>query len=626
MGIVTSENVQADSRSAKPVRELAQAVVRFAGDSGDGIQLIGSQFTTASAVLGNDLATFPDYPAEIRAPTGTLAGVSGFQINFASRQVYTPGDLVDVLAAMNPAALRANLDDLVEGGVLIVNSDEFTESNLQKAHYDHNPLETDELSRFEVYRIPITQQTLEAVKPTGLSPKSAARCKNFYALGVLYWLFDRPLDPTLRWINAKFGRVPMVACANILALETGYAFGETAEMFTVRYRVKPAHLRPGLYRNLTGNQATALGLVAAAQLAGKPLFYGSYPITPASDILHELATYKSYDVRVFQAEDEIAAMCAVIGAAFAGAVAVTGTSGPGMALKQEAIGLGVMTELPCVIVNVQRGGPSTGLPTKTEQADLWQAILGRNGECPVPVIAAQSPADCFWTAIEATRVAIKYMTPVIMLSDGYLANGSEPWRIPDNGELPEITVRHATDPATFQPYARDENGARPWAIPGTPGLRHRIGGLEKSDITGSVSYDPENHQRMVSLRAQKIDRVVQDIPDAELFGPQSGELLVVSWGGGFGAVRTAMERACEDGKDVGHLHLRWLHPMPRNVGPILGRFRRVLVCELNMGQLLLLLRGRFLVDALGLHKVQGRPFQVGEILSKVDELLGGELP
>jgi 2-oxoglutarate ferredoxin oxidoreductase subunit alpha len=623
MGSTTSAKAPAGQKPGPQVRELSQAAVRLAGDSGDGMQLAGSQFTATSAVFGNDVATFPDYPAEIRAPIGTLAGVSGFQINFASREIHTPGDRVDALVAMNPAALKANIADLLEGGVLVLNSDEFTAGNLEKAKYDQNPLETGELDRYQTFKIPITQQTLEAVKPTGLGPKDAARCKNFYALGVLYWLFDRPLESTLRWINGKFSKVPAVAQANRLALEAGYAFGDTTEMFTVRFRVKPAQLQPGTYRSLTGNQAAALGLVAAAEIAKRPLFYGSYPITPASEILHELSEYKTFDVRVFQAEDEIAAMCAVIGAAYAGNVAVTGTSGPGMALKQEAIGLAVMTELPCVIVNVQRGGPSTGLPTKTEQSDLWQAILGRNGECPLPVLASRSPSDCFWTALEATRIALKYMTPVVMLSDGYVGQGSEPWRIPDASELPEIKVQFARDPKTFEPYARDANGARPWAIPGTPGLRHRIGGLEKADITGDVCYVPENHQRMINLRAQKVANVIHDVPDQDIFGDESGPLLLVSWGGTFGAVRTAAERAREAGQRVSHVHLRWLNPMPRNLGDILKRFGKTLVCELNMGQLQLLLRGRYLVDACGLHKMQGRPFMVSEIRDKIDELLGG---
>ncbi|MCK4343537.1 MAG: 2-oxoacid:acceptor oxidoreductase family protein, partial [Phycisphaerae bacterium] len=449
MGIATSENIQADDKSAPHIEERLQAAVRFAGDSGDGMQLVGGQFTATTAVFGNDVATFPDYPAEIRAPLGTLAGVSGFQINFASRPIYTPGDRVDALVAMNPAALKVNLGDLNDGGLLIVNSDEFNETNLRRAQYDVNPLETSAFDRFQLYKVPITKQTLEAVKETGLGPRDAARCKNFYTLGLLYWLYDRPLETTLNWINRKFAKVPAVANANTLALQAGYGLGETTELFSIRYRIQPARLKPGTYRNLTGNQAAALGLITAAQLARKPLFYGSYPITPASEILHELALHKNFDVRVFQAEDEIAAMSAVVGAAFTGAVAVTGTSGPGMALKQEALGLGVMTELPMVIVNVQRGGPSTGLPTKTEQADLWQTLLGRNGDCPAPVIAAQSPADCYRSAIEAVRIAIKYMTPTILLSDGYLANGSEPWRIPELKELREIKVEHPSDPETF---------------------------------------------------------------------------------------------------------------------------------------------------------------------------------
>jgi 2-oxoglutarate ferredoxin oxidoreductase subunit alpha len=624
MGTATARDVPAGHASAKPTEELQQAAVRFAGDSGDGMQLVGGQFTATSAALGNDIATFPDYPAEIRAPMGTPAGVSGFQVNFASRPIYTPGDRVDALVAMNPAALKVNLGDLLDGGVLVVNSDEFDDASLQRAKYAANPLDSGELSRYRVYKIPITQQTLAAVKETGLGPRDAARCKNFYALGVVYWLFERPLEPTLRWITSKFSKAPAVARANTLALQAGYAFGETAEMFSVRYRIKSAALPAGTYRNLTGNQATALGLVTAAQLAGRPLFYGSYPITPASEILHELSSYASFGARVFQAEDEIAAMCSVVGAAYAGAIAATGTSGPGMALKQEAIGLAVMTELPCVIVNVQRGGPSTGLPTKTEQSDLWQAILGRNGDCPVPVIAAQSPGDCFWTAIEAVQIAIKYMTPVILLSDGYLAQGSAPWRVPELGELPEITVQSATDPKTFQPYARLENGARPWAIPPTPGLRHRIGGLEKEHITGNVCYVPANHQRMTELRAQKVANVIRDVPDQEVFGAERGELLVVSWGGTFGAVRTAIERARDAGQDVSHAHVRWLNPLPRNLGDILTHFRKVLVCELNMGQFQFLLRGHYLVDAVGLHKIQGRPFMVSEIREKVDELLGGK--
>jgi 2-oxoglutarate ferredoxin oxidoreductase subunit alpha len=614
------------SKADKPVQELLHAAIRFAGDSGDGMQLAGTRFTNTTAVVGNDISTFPDYPSEIRAPAGTLGGVSGFQVNFGSHTIHTPGDQVDALIAMNPAALKINLKDLAEGGMLIVNTSEFTESNLQRAGFNNNPLDTDELSRYRLYKVPITDLTMEAVKDTGLGTKQAARCKNFFALGLAYWLYERPLETTLEWIETKFAMVPAVAAANTRALKAGYDFGETAELFAMRYRVEPADLRPGKYRSLTGNQATALGFVAAAMLASKPLFYGSYPITPASDILHQLSHYKNYDVRVFQAEDEIAAMNAVIGAAFAGAVAVTGTSGPGSALKQEAIGLAVMTELPCVIVNVQRAGPSTGLPTKTEQSDLWQTVFGRNGDCPVPVIAARSAADCFDAAIEAVRIAVRYMTPVFLLSDGYLANCSAPWRIPDPRELKPIEIHHASDPKSFQPYQRDENGARPWAIPGTPGMRHRVGGLEKEDVTGNVCYFPENHQRMTDLRTQKMANIVRDIPEQDLFGQERGELLLVSWGGTYGAVRQAAKHLLEANCSIGHMHIRWLNPLPHNVGDILRRFKRVLVCELNTGQLRFILQGNYQLDLLGLNKVQGQPFKVVEVVNKANELLGGKQP
>ncbi len=607
---------------AHNTQELPHAAVRFAGDSGDGMQLAGTQFTNTSAIYGNDVATLPDFPAEIRAPAGTLAGVSGFQINFSNHSIHTPGDKVDALIAMNPAALKTNLKDLMEGGILIVNKDEFTPVALQKAKYDQNPLDSGELSRFRLYSVPITKHTLEAVKESGVSSKDAERCKNIYSLGLVFWLYDRPLDTTLKWIRTKFAATPAVAAANELALRAGFNFGETAELFPVRYRVRKATLPPGRYRNITGNQAAALGCVTAAQLARKPLVYCSYPITPASEILQELSLYKNFDVRTFQAEDEIAAMCACIGAAYAGAIAITGTSGPGVALKQEAIGLGVMAELPTVIINVQRGGPSTGLPTKTEQADLWQAVLGRNGECPTPVIAAQSPSDCFYASIEAVRVAVKYMTPVFLLSDGHLANGAEPWRIPASDSLPPIPITHPTDPQSFQPYLRDAAGSRPWAVPGTPHLQHRIGGLEKEHISGHISYDPDNHQHMVELRARKVANIADDIPPQELFGAPQGKLLVVSWGGTYGTVRTAVERACAAGQSVSHAHLRWLNPMPRNLPEIFARFRTILVAELNMGQLELLLRARYLIDPVGLHKVQGKPFQVTDLQRQIDELLG----
>ena len=623
MSIATEKEVKDDGRQAAKTEKLEQVAVRFAGDSGDGMQLAGTQFTNTTAVFGNDVSTFPDYPAEIRAPAGTLAGVSGFQINFSSQDIHTPGDMCDALIAMNPAALKVNLKILKEGGALIVNVDEFTPANLRRARFDASPLEDDSLKRYRVYQVPITKHTMEAVKEAGLGAKDSSRCRNFYALGLIYWLYGRPLETTLNWIQTKFGRVPAVAQANTLALKAGYYFGETAEIFPVRYRIEPAKLPPGKYRNMTGNQATALGLITAARLAGKPLFYGAYPITPASDILHELALHKQFDVRVFQAEDEIAAFAAVLGAAFTGNVAVTGTSGPGVALKLEAIGLGVITELPCVIVNVQRGGPSTGLPTKTEQSDLWQAMLGRHGECPCPVLAAESASDCFWAAIEAVRIAIKYMTPVFLLTDGYLANGSEPWRIPKVADIPPIKVTHADDPETYQPYLRDDNGARPWAIPGTPGLEHRVGGLEKADVTGDVCYDPANHQRMIELRAEKVAKVVNDVPDQEIFGDAEGDLLVVSWGGTFGAVHTAVDRVRREGLNASHIHLRWLNPMPRDIGEILRRFKKVLVCELNMGQLQFVLQARFKIETIGLHKVQGLPFMVGEVVDQIKKTLGG---
>ena len=607
--------------SARDTQELRSAAIRFAGDSGDGMQLAGTQFTNTTAIFGNDVSTLPDFPAEIRAPAGTLGGVSGFQINFSSEDIYTPGDRVDALIAMNPAALKVNLKDLADGGVLIVNSDEFTEGNLKRASFDHNPLETDELSQYRLHKVPITSHTAEAVKPSGLTGKDAARCKNFYALGLVYWMYDRSLETTIDWIKAKFGKKPEVAQANELALRAGFNFGEISEMFAVRFTVRRAQLPAGRYRNVTGNQAAALGFIAAAKLANKPLFYGSYPITPASEILQELSIHKNYDVRTFQAEDEIAAMGAVVGAAFAGAIGVTGTSGPGLALKQEAIGLAVMTELPCVIVNVQRGGPSTGLPTKTEQADLWQALFGRNGECPVPVVAARSPADCFNAALEATRLAVAYMTPVLMLSDGYLANSSEPWRIPSHEEFKPLVIKHVTSPENFHPYTRDERGVRPWAIPGTPGVQHRIGGLEKQDITGNVSYIPENHERMIGLRAAKVANMAHDIPLEELYGDESGELLLISWGGTFGTVRTATQRARERGLPVSHVHLRWLNPLAANVIDILPRFKTRLVCELNLGQLAMILRARTLLDFEQLDKVQGRPFVVREILDGVDKTL-----
>lgn len=603
------------------VKELEQVTIRFAGDSGDGMQLAGSQFTNTSAIVGNDVATLPDFPAEIRAPAGSLPGVSGFQIHFAGHDIYTPGDQPDVLVAMNPAALKTNLRDLPRGGLIIVNVDEFNETNLKKAGYETNPLEDRSLAGYQVVKVPITTLNAAALKDSGLSPQQIDRCKNFFALGLMYWLYDRPLEPTMRWIDEKFAKNPQVAEANKRTLKAGYHFGETAELFTVHYRVPPAHLPPGRYRNITGNEATALGFLTASKLADRPLFYGSYPITPASDILHELARFKNFGVRTFQAEDEIAAIGAAIGAAYGGAIGLTGTSGPGFALKSEALNLAVMTELPLVVIDVQRAGPSTGMPTKTEQADLLQALFGRNGESPVPVVAPATPADCFTMAIEAVRIAIKYMTPVVFLSDAYLGNSSEPWRIPSLEDLPRIEVRFASDPKTFAPYARDpETLARPWAIPGTPGLEHRIGGLEKSDITGNVSYDPDNHHRMVTLRAERIARMVHDIPDVEVFGEPEGDLLVLGWGSTYGFIRSAVQRAQAEGLAVSHAHLRYLNPFPANLGDVLASFRKVLIPELNLGQLRLLIRGRYLVDAVGLNKVAGQPFRVAEILEKIYEL------
>jgi len=610
--------------TGKTLQDVPSAIVRFAGDSGDGMQLVGTQFTNATAVVGNDLATLPDYPAEIRAPAGSLAGVSGFQINFASSDIHTPGDTVHTLVAMNPAALKVNLPDLEHGGHLIVNSDAFTPQALKQAGYEQNPLESDQLAGYHIHSVPMTKLTLEAVKETGLKHKEAERCKNFIALGLVYWMYDRPLEPTLAWFDRKFGQRPDILQANELALRAGCNFGNTAEIFQVHFRVRPAPQEPGLYRKIRGNDAAAYGLMAAACQANKQLFYASYPITPASDILHELVKHKNFGVKVFQAEDEIAAMCAAIGAAYGGAFAATGTSGPGLDLKAEAIGLAVMLELPMVIVVVQRGGPSTGLPTKTEQADLIQALGGRHGECPLPIVAAQSPADCFGTAFEAFQIAVRYMTPVIMLSDGYLANGSEPWRIPEVSMLPRIEVNHDYEPEGFQPYARDANLARPWALPGTKGLAHRIGGLEKEHLTGRVSYDPQNHEKMIHLRAAKIAKVVEAIPDVQVFGEPEGELLVVSWGGTFGSVRTAVERARARKLAVSHVHLRYLNPLPSNLGDVLKRFRRILVPELNLGQLVLLLRARYLVDARGLHKVQGRPFKVAELIEAIEHALGKE--
>ncbi|MGH9932022.1 MAG: 2-oxoacid:acceptor oxidoreductase subunit alpha [Pyrinomonadaceae bacterium] len=607
----------------KNLEEVEAVTIRFAGDSGDGMQLTGTQFTNTSAVVGNDISTLPDFPAEIRAPAGSLPGVSGFQLNFSSQDIKTPGDQPSVLVAMNPAALKVNLADLEDGGTLIINTDGFTPENLKYANYASNPLEDGTLAGYRVHKLPVTTLNMNALKGNvELSRKEIDRCKNFFALGVLYWLYDRPMENTLAWITSKFGKNPELAKANEIALKTGYNFADTTEIFTTHYTIKKAKITPGKYRKITGNEATALGFVAASQLAGLPLFYGSYPITPASDILHELASYKSFGVKTFQAEDEIAAVCSAIGASFAGQIGLTGTSGPGVALKQEGIGLAVMTELPLVIINVQRGGPSTGLPTKTEQADLFQAVWGRNGECPAIVIAPATPADCFHMAIEAVRLAFKFMSPVFYLSDGYLANGAEPWAIPEVDELPKIPVTFATDAASFMPYSRDaETLARPYAIPGTPGLEHRIGGIEKQHITGNVNYDPENHHLMVRLRQEKVDRAANDIPLLEVLGEKTGKVLVLGWGSTYGSISTAVEKLQGEGKSVSSAHLRYLNPFPRNLGEVLAGFETVIIPEMNLGQLCTMVRAKYLVDAIAFSKVKGRPFQIREIVRKVEEYL-----
>jgi 2-oxoglutarate/2-oxoacid ferredoxin oxidoreductase subunit alpha len=609
--------------SVKERKDLQEVTIRFAGDSGDGMQLTGTQFTNTSAVFGNDISTLPDFPAEIRAPAGSLPGVSGFQLNFSSRDIRTPGDEPNVLVAMNPAALRVNLADLEQGGILIVNSDAFNANNLKKAGYNNNPIEDGSLSGYRLFSLPITSLNANALAETKLTKKEIDRCKNFFALGILYWLYDRPMKVTLDWIESRFKKNPELVKANTLSLKAGYYYGETTELFTTHYRVDKAKLAPGKYRNITGNEATAIGFVTASQLAGRPLFYASYPITPASDILHELSKHQNFGVKSFQAEDEIAAMGAAIGAAFSGYLGLTGTSGPGLCLKSEGLNLAVMTELPVVVVDVQRGGPSTGLPTKTEQADLLQAMFGRNSESPVAIIAPATPGDCFSMAIEAWRIAVKYMTPVLYLSDGYLANGSEPWRIPKIEDLPKIEVKFRTEVEGFFPYLRDEKTlARPWAIPGTPGLEHRIGGLEKQDITGNVSYDPENHDHMVRLRAEKIARIANDIPEVEVLGEKEGEVLVVGWGGTYGAITAAVEE-CRTKRNlpVSSIHLRYLNPFPKNLGDVLARFEKVLIPELNLGQLALLLRGKFLIPARSFTKVKGKPFKISEIIDQIEETL-----
>jgi 2-oxoglutarate/2-oxoacid ferredoxin oxidoreductase subunit alpha len=630
MGMTTT---QGPPRSAEP-QQLDRVVIRFAGDSGDGMQLTGDRFTTSSAIFGNDLATFPDFPAEIRAPAGTLAGVSAFQVQISDHDILTPGDAPNVLVAMNPAALKSNIGALPKGAVLVVNVDAFDERSLSKAGYEVNPLTDGSLGAFTVYEIPMTSITQEVCKEAGVKPRDAERSKNFFALGLVSWLYNRPTDPTLEWIGARFGNQPTVLEANTRAFRAGYHFGETAELFESTYEVRPARFEPGEYTQVSGNQALAWGLIAASRLAGLPVFLGSYPITPASDILHELSRRKEFGVRTFQAEDEIAGIGSALGAAFGGALGVTTTSGPGIDLKSETIGLAVNLELPLIVVDIQRGGPSTGLPTKAEQADLLHAMYGRHSEAPVPIVAAKTPSHCFEVAIEAVRLAVKYRTPVILLSDGYLANGAEPWRLPDVDALERIDPGFASEPnhvdedgsAAFWPYVRDEETlARPWAPPGIPGLEHRIGGLEKADGSGNVSYDPVNHERMVHLRAAKIAGIARDIPPVELDdpGPRGAEVLVLGWGSTYGSIVAGVRRVRARGLEVAHAHLVHMNPFPSNLADVVGRYRRVLVPEMNLGQLSRLVRAEFLVDAQSLTKVQGVPFRAAEIETAILTLLGG---
>jgi 2-oxoglutarate ferredoxin oxidoreductase subunit alpha len=616
---------------SKTIRQLDRVIIRFAGDSGDGMQLTGDRFTSETAAFGNDLATFPDFPAEIRAPAGTLPGVSAFQLHFADHDILTPGDRPDVLVAMNPAALKANLPELPRGADIIADTDEFTKRNLARVGYDANPLEGDQLSAYQVHALPLTTMTVRALEGLDIGKKEAERAKNMFALGLLSWLYSRPTEPTERFLQTKFAKRPELAQANLAAFKAGYAFGETTESFSVRYEVHPAALAPGRYRTITGNTALAYGLIAASRQTGLPLFLGSYPITPASDILHELSKHKQFGVRTFQAEDEIAGIGAALGAAFGGALGVTTTSGPGVALKSETIGLAVALELPLIICDIQRGGPSTGLPTKTEQADLLQAMFGRNGECPVPIVAALSPSDCFTTALEAARIATSYRTPVFLLSDGSLANGSEPWRIPDPAGLPDLRVHFAEEPnavndsgqPVFWPFKRDpETLARPWALPGTPGLEHRVGGLEKANETGNVSYDPANHDLMVRLRAAKVDGIARAIPPLDVDDPDGrAELLVLGWGSTYGPIAAAVRRVRSAGGAVAHAQLRYLNPFPANTGEVVGRYRRVLIPEMNLGQLALLIRGRFLVDAIPYNKVRGMPFKAEELAGVIHDLM-----
>jgi 2-oxoglutarate/2-oxoacid ferredoxin oxidoreductase subunit alpha len=604
-------------------KELDGVVIRFAGDSGDGMQLTGDRFTSVSAFFGNDLATMPDFPAEIRAPAGTIAGVSAFQIHFSDHDILTPGDRPGVLVAMNPAALKANIKDLARGGLLIVNEDAFEKRNLDKVGYGENPLDDGSLAGYQICKIPMTKMTIDAVQDAGVNKKEAERAKNMFALGVISWMYGRPLEQTVNWLEKKFAKKPHIAQANIASLKAGHAFGETAELGA--FEVKPATLAPGKYRRITGNQALAYGLIAASVQAKLPLFLGSYPITPASDILHELSRHKNFGIRTVQAEDEIAAVSMAIGAAFSGHIGVTTTSGPGLDLKSEALGLALSLELPLVVIDIQRGGPSTGLPTKPEQADLLHAMYGRHGEAPLPIVASYSPPSCFWAAIESVRIALKYMTPVILLSDGYLANGAEPWRIPGVDKLPDISVSFASQPNAgedFWPFLRDEETlARPWAIPGTPGLEHRIGGLEKADGTGNISYDPENHHLMTQLREAKIKAIEEDIDPLEWEGDEDATVLVLGWGGTYGSIGAACRRLRDRGEKIARAHLKHLNPFPKNTAEVLGRFEKVVIPEMNMGQLSKLVRAEFLIDAISINKVKGVPFRASELEARLLEMM-----
>lgn len=612
---------------------LPEVVIKFAGDSGDGMQLTGTQFTNNTAMLGIDLATFPDFPAEIRAPQGTIPGVSGYQLRFSSEPVFTPGDECDVLVAMNAAALKTNLKALKKGGKIIVNTDGFDPKNLRLANYPDgvNPIEDDSLTNFEVIKMDITKMTREALKEFTLGTKEKDRAKNMFVLGFLYWMYNRDMDSSIQFLTDKFGKKPDLLNSNIKALQAGYNYGDTTETFTTRYKVDKARIEAGTYRNIMGNQALSYGLIAASQKAGLPIFLGTYPITPASDILHELSRYKTFGIRTFQAEDEIAGITSAIGAAYGGSLGITTTSGPGMALKTEAMGLAVMLEIPLLIINIQRGGPSTGLPTKTEQSDLMQAYYGRNGECPMPVISASTPSDCFAAVYEAVRIAVQHMTPVIFLSDGYIANGAEPWKFPTSDQLAPIETSFKTElghgEEKFMPYLRDEKLVRPWAIPGTPGLEHRVGGLEKQNITGNISYDPDNHQLMVKIRQEKVDKIADYIPEQKLdSGPEKGKVLVLGWGSTYGAIKSAVKELQEEGQEISHAQLRYIRPFPKNLGTILNNFEQVLIPEINNGQLIKIIRDQYLIDAKGYNKIMGVPITKTELLVKLREMLGLTIP